>query len=114
MGKRSKVFKTARDCVNILSCPKPNDSLYESNFGLCMLFTTRYKIVNILQSLLNSLYKFNSFNKSELLRFYSLNNIHMFQMKKYSVTANSNTKNDIHYLQRVSHMITTMCSKFSN
>ena len=86
MGRRAQLFMSARECVNVLACPKPTNELYKADFGLCMIFTTRLKLINILHSLLHKMYKCKCKGeelKLELLRYYKLNKIHTFQLEKY-------------------------------
>ena len=120
MGRRAQLFISARECVNVLACPQPTNDLYESDFGLCMIYTTRLKLICILQSLLHKMNKGkNKFNlKQELLRYYKLNKIHKFQLEKYkecNKCENGNVnvnltfiKETVMYLQKVSSMITSM------
>ena len=81
MGRRAQLFISARECVNVLACPKPTNDLYESDFGLCMIYMTRLKLINILPSLLHKMYKCkckcdtHTNLKQELLRYYKLNKI---------------------------------------
>ena len=54
-----------------------------------MIYTTRLKLINILQSLLHKMYKGKNTNvmcdlKQELLRYYKLNKIHTFQLEGQS------------------------------
>jgi len=120
MGKRAKLFQLARDCVNVLACPRPNEILYERDFILNLLFCTRWKLIRVSLSLLDDLYKRNTFNKCDLHRFYQLNTLCMFQLRKYrececececkckcKCDMNVNV-NEVHYLQKVSFMVTTL------
>ena len=122
MGRRAQLFISARECVNVLACPQPTNDLYESDFGLCMIYTTRLKLISILQSLLHKMNKgTNAMSnlKQELLRYYKLNKIHAFQLEKYKECnkckqcENENInlkfiKETVMYLQKVSSMITSM------
>ena len=115
MGKRAKVFQSARECVNVLACPRPNEILYESDFILNLLFCTRWKLIRVSLSLLDDLYKRNTFNKCDLHRFYQLNTLCMFQLRKYrecececKCDCEFTLMNEVHYLQKVSCMVTTL------
>ena len=46
MGRRANLVQAARDCVNALPVCKRKDLnvLYDSDFGLCMVMTTRRKL----------------------------------------------------------------------
>ena len=114
MGKRRALFQSARECINVLECPKPNEILYEHEFGLCMLYIVRQKLIHFAHKIINDIYKRNECIKSNLLRFYKLNKLHTFQLIKYNklqqiTHINVNTQ----YLRNLSYMI-TMCSKCVN
>ena len=116
MGKRAQLFQSARECINVLECPKPNEILYKNDLGLCMIFLTRQKLMNVAHKIINDIYKRNECIKSNLLRFYKLNKLHTFQLIKYNklqqithINVNVNTQ----YLRDLSYMI-TMCSKCVN
>ena len=119
MGKRAQLFYAARDCINVLECPKPNEILYENDLGLCMIFLTRQKLMNVAHKIINDIYKRNDITmyecKSNLLRFYKLNKLHTFQLKKYNqihfidnenVNVNVNVNVNTQYLQNISYMVT--------
>jgi hypothetical protein len=111
MGRRANLFYAARDCINVLQCPKPNDILYEYDLGLCMIFLVRQKLMNVAHKIINDIYKRNKYNISDLLRFYKLNKLHVFQLKKYNdIDIDIDMNTNVQYLQKISYMI-TMCSK---
>lgn len=117
MGKRRALFQSARECINVLECPKPNEILYEHEFGLCMLYIVRQKLIHFAHKIINDIYKRNECIKSDLLRYYKLNKLHTFQLIKYNKLMNSlqqithiNVNVNTQYLRDLSYMI-TMCSK---
>lgn len=118
MGRRAKLFQSAKDCVNVLVCPIPDDSLYEIDFILNLIFCTRWKLIKLAQSLLQDLYKYDTHSRCDLRRFYKTCNIHMYQLRKYNCNKTMNERNcdtfkcmedSILYLRKISYMVTTMC-----
>jgi len=109
MKKRRALFQSARECINVLECPKPNEILYKNDFGLCMIFLTRQKLIHFAHKIINDIYKRNECIKSNLLRFYKLNKLHTFQLKKYNTshcTINVDIDTNVNYLQKISYMVT--------
>ena len=109
MGKRAQLFQSARECINVIECPKPNEILYNNDFGLCMIFLTRQKLMNVAHKIINDIYKRNDINeciKSNLLRFYKLNKLHTFQLKKYNTSHFIDIDTNVNYLQKISYMVT--------
>ena len=82
MGRRAALFYSARDCVNALNCAKPNDEMYDKNFGLCMTLCTRQKLIKCAHEIITDIYKKNFYDPKKLRRFYKLNTLHMFQLEK--------------------------------
>ena len=115
MGKRANLFYSARDCINVLQCPKPNDILYEYDLGLCVIFATRQKLISICHKIIDDIYKRNKCCKSNLRRFFKLSKLNVFQLKKYScnIDIDIDIDTNVQYLQKISYMI-TMCSKCVN
>jgi len=109
MGKRSRLFNSARNCINILEVPKPTEDLYEENFPLCVIFCTRWKLIKVANSIITSLEKYSRADRNDLIRFYKLNSLVMYQTQKYS-TNQDGLDSLIDYLGKISYMI-TKCSK---
>ena len=108
MGKRAQLFQSARECINVLQCPKPNEILYKNDLGLCMIFLTRQKLMNVAHKIINDIYKNKICDKSNLLRFYKLSKLHTFQLKKYNTSHCHfiDIDTNVNYLQKISYMIT--------
>ena len=108
MGKRANLFYSARDCIDVLNCPKPNEILYEHDFGLCMIFATRKKLMNVAYKIINDVYKRNKCCKSDLLRYFKLNKLNVFQLKKYScnIDIDIDIDTNVNYLQKITYMVT--------
>ncbi len=109
MGKRAQLFYAARECIDTLKCPKANEILYEHDFGLCMIFLTRQKLMNVAHKIITNIYKRNyQLNVSNLRRYYKLNKLHTFQLTKYNEIFSIDMHTNKMYLQKISYMITSL------
>ena len=112
MGRRANLVQAARDCVNALPVCKRKEifNLYDSDFGLCMIMTTRRKLIHILHSLLDCIEYLKPIPKDMLYRYYKLNHIHRHCLSKCKCKCNENTSLNlqVHHLTSLSCMITTL------
>ena len=110
MGRRAALFYSARDCVNALHCAKPNDEMYDKNFGLCMTLLTRQKLIKCAHEIITDIYKKRP-DPKKLRRFYKLNTLHMFQLEKYKAGTGCPKMcpaSEKEYLQKISYMISSL------
>lgn len=111
MGRRANLVQAARDCVNALPvCKRKHlNVLYDSNFGLCMVMTTRRKLIHILHSLLDCIEYLKPINLDMLYRYYKLNHTHMICLKRNNCeNTNHDTNLQVHHLTSLSRMITAL------
>ena len=110
MGRRAALFYSARDCVNALHCAKPNEEMYDKNFGLCMTLLTRQKLIKCAHEIITDIYKKRP-DPKKLRRFYKLNTLHMFQLEKYKAGTGCPKMcpaSEKEYLQKISYMISSL------
>jgi len=114
MAKRNELIHSARMCVNAMRSPKPNNTLFDNDLPLCVIFCTRWKLIRVAHSILDCLERRREIVKDLLHRYFKLTFLHHFQLKKYQqVKGFTFLTNDIKYISKMSNLIASCVKHFN-